>query len=269
MEELSFEEFLKLSRESESVKKRKRRTRLKSLDELLSRFDEAHKAFYDRKDRSFWYFHEGPCIYFHKRTIETYREHRKAQNFHYQQLLMDIKYLEYHYATLTAWGLNRPGTKLKLKNFQDFVHALRTPELISSLNEIKDFRLEKLLGKNLDFIKEKVTKIYSLFGEQAKVTLAENHLITTSKTLHHLHPDLLPPIDREYTLRLLGKLYDETYRPSRHSIDFHRSWWKVFLSFHYVAQNKKDFSSYTEEMDTSIPKIIDNVIIGYSSLDEQ
>ena len=269
MEELSLEEFLRLSDQLKSVERRKTRAKLKSLDELISSFDEAHRAFYNRKDRSFWYFHEGPCIYFHKKTIETYREHRKGQNFHYQQLLMDIKYLEYHYATLTAWGLNRPGTKLKLKNFQDFVHALRTPELISSFNDIKDFRLEKLSSKNVDFINEKMIKIYSLFGEQAKVTLAGNHLITTSKTLHHLHPDLLPPIDREYTLRLLSKLYNETYRPSRHSNDFHRSWWKVFLSFHYVAKKKKDFSSYTEEMDTSIPKIIDNAIIGYSSLDRQ
>jgi hypothetical protein len=262
MEELNPEEFLKLS---EKPKAKRKRIRLASLDYLASRFDEAHKAFYKRKDKSFWYFHEGPCLFFHRRTIERYRELRREQNFSYQRLVSDTKYLEYLYATLTAWGLNRPGTTLKLVNFDKFAKVLQTSELTSLLDDIKDFKIENVSSDGLTSIQKKMNDIFGLFGEKTKITLAEDHLITTSKVLHHLHPDLLPPIDRRYTLWLLRGLEETHYRPL-YSNDFN-TWWRVFLCFHYVAIKKRDFSSYTERMDTSIPKIIDNALVGYGSLD--
>lgn len=231
------------------------------LDEFVSRFDEAHESFYNRKDEPYRKFHEGPCIYFHQRTIKLYRVHRKREKFSYTQLLNDIRILEYLYATLTAWGMNSLRGGPQLKDFTGFKKALQTPRLIALLEDIKDITLLDVSKKDLNVLKEKMVGIFSLFQREAKMMRTRKILIGSSKTLHHLHPDLFMPIDQVHTIALLKK---HMYIPSK--FDNFKTWWNIFLCSWYIAKKKGDFSSFTEKMDTSIPKIIDNAIVGYEGL---
>lgn len=151
----------------------------------------------------------------------------------------------------------------QLKDFTDFKKALQTPKLITLLDETRDLTLMDVSKKNINFIKDKMANIYSLFKKEAKIMRTSKMLIGTSKTLHHLHPDLLPPIDKGHTINFLKKF---VYIPT--NFDNFNTWWKAFLAYLYIAQSIKNFKSYTNQLDTSIPKIIDNAIIGYSSLTE-
>jgi hypothetical protein len=94
-------------------------------------------------------------------------------------------------------------------------------------------------------------------------------LIGNSKVMAHLLPNLVPPIDRQYTLNYLHK--------SKSIVNGLDKEWKLFEIFireffFKVAEDKK-FQIWAKKclknkkkypLDTSIPKIIDNIIIGAS-----
>ena len=80
--------------------------REKSLGDFILRFDDAISSFYEEN----------------------------KPNFSYHLLLKDARFLEYLYATLTAWGLNRFDGGPKLRDFEDFCEMLTNTKLVTLLN---------------------------------------------------------------------------------------------------------------------------------------
>jgi len=97
---------------------------------------------------------------------------------------------------LISWGLGTRGSKLAGPG--DFIAALRgaRPTLVALDGAKID---DQILDPQI------VDKISNLIGTLA---IAENksRIVPVTKALHHLLPDLVPPMDREYTLqRFFGR----------------------------------------------------------------
>ena len=103
-----------------------------------------------------------------------------------------------------------------------------------------------------------------------RVMQSSTYLVGHSKVLAHLLPSIVSPIDRYYTLQ---HLRGNTSLPN----DIDKEW-KIFKAIHQdfvaaVAQSTEfqrranEWSGQQDDFpwDTSIPKIIDNLVIGASS----
>jgi hypothetical protein len=133
----------------------------------------------------------GPSLYFHERAIERQRQHKTVTS-----LLGDKRFLEYVYAVLPSWGMHRMGRqKAKVGDFQDIVDALC--EQAPALESLWSLQITSLGAEEAH---EVATIAWDVIAH-IKVSTSRTQIVAGSKTLHHLFPDLIPPIDRQYTFR--------------------------------------------------------------------
>ena len=131
----------------------------------------------------------GPSLYFHLRAIERRRQHETARS-----LLDDQLFLEYAYAVLPAWGMHRMGAQAaKVGDFAQIVSALRQEE--PALQQLWPLRITMLSPQSADQVAAVAWDIIA----HVKVSTSRTQIVAGSKMLHHLLPDLIPPIDRQYT----------------------------------------------------------------------
>ncbi len=130
----------------------------------------------------------GPSVYFHVQAIKE----QKA-NF------LSDRHIEMIYATLASWGMHRMGdpeeTKAKMMEFDDFKCSISTKR-----NELKRFitlRMDSCTAKEYEKYIDDLRGIY--FG--LKVSISDATIVAHSKALAHILPNLVPPIDRQYTIR--------------------------------------------------------------------
>lgn len=203
----------------------------------------------------------GPSIYFHVQCVKEQRS-----NF------LSERHIELIYATLASWGMHRMGdprtTKTKLNEYQDF------------RSSIINFRAELLDFVEIDFsdidenehsnIIKNLKKIYS----KLKISISDSTIVANSKTLAHILPQLIPPIDRQYTIRF--------FTQDRHNFYYKNGKYRLFqipndiesqfdLFVEICQKIKRLFDMVDrsimeiqlETFNTSYPKIIDNVIMAY------
>jgi hypothetical protein len=131
----------------------------------------------------------GPSLYFHLRAIERRRQCETAKS-----LLDDQLFLEYAYAVLPAWGMHRMGAQAaKVGDFAHIVSALREAE--PALQRLWPLRITTLSPQSADQVAMVAWDIIA----DIKVSTSRTQIVAGSKMLHHLLPDLIPPIDRQYT----------------------------------------------------------------------
>jgi hypothetical protein len=131
----------------------------------------------------------GPSLYFHLRAIERRREHRTARS-----LLNDSLFLEYVYAVLPAWGMHRMGPQAaKVGDFAQITSALR--ETAPALEQLWPLRITTLDERGS---KAAATLAWDVIAH-IKVSTSRTQIVAGSKFLHHVLPDLVSPIDRQYT----------------------------------------------------------------------
>ncbi len=131
----------------------------------------------------------GPSLYFHLRAIERRREHHTASS-----LLDDNLFLEYVYAVLPAWGMHRMGPQAaKVADFRQITTALR--ETAPALQQLWPLRITTLSGQAS---REAAIIAWDVIAH-VKVSTSRTQIVAGSKFLHHVLPDLIPPIDRQYT----------------------------------------------------------------------
>lgn len=124
----------------------------------------------------------GPSLYFHHRALETRSDPASVQH------------LEYVYATLASWGMHRMGSGgSKMCAFPDFS---------ASVERLKDKIVQTQAFAPATMNEQAWTVLKDIFigiTIMASTTL----LVGNSKVMHHMMPNIVPPIDREYTLRYL------------------------------------------------------------------
>lgn len=198
----------------------------------------------------------GPSVYFHQQAII---EARKG--------FLHDRHLEMIYAVLPSWGMHRMGkTKNKIVSFKKFkgqIEARATHKLLTKLHGTKT----EWNTDNTETLTDIVTLIRFI-----NVSEAGSFLVSSSKTLHHLLPDLVCPIDREYSVRFIKQ---EKFNDTQIAIgDKNSQLWlaKTYIeamwNFINEPENNGKLTNYYKRHKnkgfvTSIPKIFDNLVMAY------
>ena len=207
--------------------------------DILTNAEKYHQAYYEAET------FRGPSLYFHHRALET----RDKPN---------VAHLEYVYATLSAWGMHRMGKGgSKMQPFDTFCQSIEP--LLDSITRAQSFHFKEMTDKNWSVLK----KIFQGINVMASGTM----LVGNSKVMHHILPNIVPPIDREYTLWYL--------RGNTNIKNEMDSEWRlmkgIILDFFIPVASNEGFlykaTKWIEKKaefpwDTSILKVIDNLVIG-------
>jgi hypothetical protein len=174
----------------------------------------------------------GPSLYFHLRAIERRRQHGTVAS-----LLEDIQFLEYAYAVLPAWGMHRMGPQAaKVGDFTAIITALR--QQAPALQDL--WPHHRALPRN---------------GQASSRDRVAGH----RKMLHHLLPDLIPPIDRQYTFSFFT---GQKMVASDHAAFL--DWFPQFATIGARCQAPiRDALGREGFMATGEAKVIDNAIMGF------
>ena len=208
--------------------------------DILENIEKYHEVYYLAETFS------GPSLHFHRRAIET---HHSPTSLHH---------IEYVYATLSSWGMHRMGKGgAKMKDFDIYQRSIE--------NLLDEF--VKAIGyKPAEMDEEKWNNLEKIFmGIEVMATSIS--LVGNSKVMHHFLPNIIPPIDREYTLRYL---YSDTSILS----DLKQEWLvmrNVVKNFFIPVIANNSFQQLANKWlnqqgqnpwDTSPMKVVDNLVIG-------
>lgn len=209
---------------------------------ILESLDAVHSAYYEKETFG------GPSLYFHVQSLDAAR---KGQ--------FD-RFAECSYAMLAAWGMHRMGSGgSKMREFHDFQ---------SSLQKIWPLSVQ-LQGKRPGDLKEDDWSCLTRMFCEIRCMATGTSLVGNSKVLAHLVPNLVPPVDREYTLSFL-------FGNKQITNDLDGEWAKmrhILQDFFYPVTEEPLFRAKAEEWlaqrdrykwDTSMLKIADNLVIGAS-----
>ena len=94
------------------------------------------------------------------------------------------------------------------------------------------------------------------------ITRGKARIVSGTKTIHHLIPDLIPPMDVRYTGRFFGK-HREIAQVARQRSVF-RLIFRAFIDLAKCISTNSEFMAYVGTgFHTSLPKAMDNAIIGF------
>ncbi|MBI2044514.1 hypothetical protein HYT23_00495 [Candidatus Pacearchaeota archaeon] len=177
------------------------------------------------------------------------------------------EYLELVYTILIAWNMNGRGAKLN--DFDLFKDSIRKNR--NKLNYLKRYSIEKLNEKEKNDVLEIIKVLFmelDLVGKNRSGKKIKSKLVTFSKTLHFLLPELIVPIDRRYTLAFF---YNNTQVPTKPNsksndekqIEIFNEIYNQFVELARIYHLKQYID---KKWNGNITKVIDNAIIGYSKL---
>jgi hypothetical protein len=215
-----------------------------NVDALIDDFDNSLSTFESVEVFS------GPSLYFHVRALERRRQASSAA-----VLLKDERFLEYVYAVLPSWGMHRMGNQAaKVPDFEEFARSLQ-----ACRSEIEMLWALDITAIEDATVRQVGHQLWSIIG-RLRASTSASRLVSGSKTLHHVLPDLMPPIDREYTF----KFFTGQAMLSAGEEQAFADWWP------YLCEIGRSCSSEilaavgrAERMATSSSKVIDNAIIGF------
>lgn len=206
---------------------------------VLQNYPAYHEVFYAVKTFG------GPSLYFHRRALEMARGDFE-------------RCLEYIYAVLTSWGMHRMGPGgSKMQDFEVFRTSMLP--LRDKIETAKAIQVEAITGADWALLREIFSGI--------RIMASETLLVGNSKVLAHLVPNIIPPVDREYTLKFL-----QGYGHIRNGMDQEWSMLRRIVQHFFLpvatdAGFRKQASEWMADQalfpwDTSLLKVVDNVLIG-------
>lgn len=218
------------------------------------------KTYFARSYEQFCAF-GGPCVYFH---LECLRAGREA--------FLSPRHIEMLYATLTAWGMHRMGdadtTKTKLTDWDRFQASL--VRIGPALAEFRDCKLSEMSESHYS---EAVSRLRDCY-ERLNLSKSGATIVVNSKAFYHLLPDLIPPIDRQYTIRFFTRTAEHwrdtkgKFRvislPSGTDAQF-SLFQKTCIDIKRLA-DKIDpalFEAELHQHGVTAPKALDNAIVNY------
>jgi len=189
--------------------------------------------------------------HFHRRVIDAIRQQP------YENLLKSVHFLDCVYAVLATWGMDRMDRSASLVDFDAFAQSVTNNA--TALLELSKLKLHLLAPNAQEVVKTDLARLY----ENLQVMNTRARLVGLSKAMHHLLPDLVPPIDRKHTLTFF---YGRKYYPEKEGGQMFLDIFDVF----YRICRRLDLSQsdLRGRWDTSVPKMIDNAIIGFVSAEE-
>jgi len=229
-------------------------------DELITNIDHYYKRSLE-VSKEFG----GPSIYFH---VQAIKEQERA--------FLSDRHIEMIYATLASWGMHKMGNsedvKAKIVEFPEFKRAILNfrDELQRFYHLSMDSCTQEQYEKYIDDLKQ---VYYGL-----NVSSSEATIVANSKTLAHILPDLIPPIDRHHTVRFFKQNKRDFFyqsgknRGKYRAVSLPKDIDKQFNDFKkyccrikmlFDRSNHQSFVIDKESFNTSYPKIMDNLIIAF------
>ena len=182
-------------------------------------------------------YRSGPDLYFYKRSMYLRKKSNNISDF-----LKNDYNLEILYATLVSWDMNSRAAKMKY--FDEFKN-----NILSCLNQFE--QLEKYENDGNSNIEEMID-ILGIIYTNLNLMKTASQLVSNSKLLHFLFPNMLMPMDRRNTLNYL---YGNTSESPNKYIEIIRLSYEIMNEHEY-------FETYMDDgWNTSVPKLIDNAII--------
>jgi hypothetical protein len=187
-------------------------------------------------------YKSGPPLYFYEQVLKCRKTEKKVSVF-----LENEKNVEYIYAALTAWDMNSRAAKMQY--FTDFRKSLvDNSDLFTGIENTAT----SLLQCDPETLKDYFEQVYNKLA----IMISGGRLVSTSKVLHFLFPDLVMPMDRTNTLNYFYNNETEGYE----------RFWEIFEFSYAFAQETKETIDWKSiigksKWNTTIPKIIDNAII--------
>ena len=203
----------------------------------------------------------GPSIYFHIQAI----------NAQETDFLSD-RHIEMIYATLASWGMHKMGdpdvTKAKMVDFPEFKQSIITHR--DQFEKLSPMRMNLCSKEQYAGYLDDLKQIYY----KLKVSISEATIVAHSKTLAHILPHLIPPIDRQYTIRFFTQEKKNFFTKSGkyrlvnlpQGIDAQFADFKKYCRKMKMLFDRCDHRLFTidkETFNTSYPKIIDNLIMAF------
>jgi hypothetical protein len=211
------------------------------LDSLIDDFDQCVETY----DRSVPFKRTGQYE-FHRRTID-----RRTAVGSVEAAVHDVQFLELLYKTLQSWGIGiRASVLVPFTEFRSTLesHVAQLVELEPLTIESLTANVESTIGA-IDFL---ITDL-SVVDNRARI-------VAGTKTLHHLLPNLVPPMDRAWTGAFFGW---STLDPQNNQTMILR---EAFSAFVEIASVTRPSRLVGTEWRTSSTKVLDNALIGYCKL---
>jgi hypothetical protein len=212
--------------------------------ELIEKFDDYLGVFNQAN------LFTGPSLYFHHKTIALLKTFGSVE-----AALNSDQFIESIYATLTAWGMHRMGkTNAKLAEFNQMRDSLR-----AQCGKIAGLQHLRLLDLACESVQSTANKLWQII-DNLQIGIGQVKIVAGSKALHHILPDLIPPIDRQYTLQFI---YSNKHINRSEASLFQ----EIYTVFYQIAAGAKDSIRRAVKvgggMNTSPTKVIDTAIVGY------
>jgi len=206
----------------------------------------------------------GPCVYFHRECLKAG-----------QEAFLSDRHIEMLYATLTAWGMHRMGdtetAKTKLTDWETFRDSI-----VSQKTALKKFLHGRMIGIPEDEYSRMVLDLRPCY-RALKLSVSGATIVVNSKALHHLFLNLIPPVDRQHTIRFFRDPPERwRYANGRfRQIQLPREFDEQFRLFHKTCvaikclADRVDYALLEREArdhGVSAPKAMDNAIVNYVRL---
>ena len=203
----------------------------------------------------------GPSVYFHQQTICA-----QSSDF------LGDRHIEMIYATLVSWGMHRMGdpkdTKAKMVEFDAFSSSIRACR--SRLESLRNERFENISASRY---REILLGLKDVYGG-LRVSISDSTLVAHAKTLAHILPALLPPIDRQYTVRFFTQDSTEFFTKNGNYRlpqvpDGLEAQFALFVDLSHKIKvlfdqcNRATLQVNGQGFNTSYPKIVDNLIMAF------
>jgi hypothetical protein len=160
----------------------------------------------------------------------------------------DPEFAKALWRTLELWRMNSRGAKLAA--LPDFQASLQ--RCAGDLSQFEGVHLE---AETLDaaVVAERVWALI----ERMRITATGVRLVACTKALHHLLPDLIVPMDRQFTGAFFGwNTHDWQAKEER-------SFKAAFVVFAEIARNTHPSQYVGTGWNTNPAKVIDNALVGY------
>lgn len=191
----------------------------------------------------------SPSTVLYKGIVEKHRE------YSLNKLLSQDSFYELLYATLISWNMNQRGARLS--DFEAFKKSIFNVRF--ELIQLSRLKISDLVNQDMERTLFAIAVIY----QKLNIMNSKSKLVGNSKTFHFLLPDLLMPVDRSFTLKFF---FGHTNVSNNFKSEFRkyqvvlRNYIDIILGFNL---SNKDVDG--KGWNTSLPKLIDNAIIGYIS----
>ena len=194
-------------------------------------------------------FFTGPAKYFPEEALKSCKE----------DFLSD-RHIEMIYATLTAWGMHRLGeTGAEMPDYKCFkCSILGCKEKLEKLRDESIREITEMKEGARETMDTIIDKLEDLVFNEIIASGTDSHLVASTKTLAHILPDLVPPMDRRYTARYFGKSMQNPDQQKKMFKFVMNALWSVYQD---KDVRKKALAYCDKHPYVSLPKLFDNAII--------